>query len=102
MLNLENVLIEACEDNWKDWFIADEAKEKIQVLIYLNSGKQFNVDSRFQRFKITGISNYIIEPCFLIWYIFYEGNNKCKIQRVHGHSRIIDSNSKLIQFFIKR
>lgn len=101
MLDLENVLIEPYENNWKDWFIVDEIEENLKVYIYLCNGKIFYVDPRFQNFKVTGISKRSLELSIEVWYLFYEGNGSM-LQRVRGHTRVIDSDTKLVEFFIKR
>jgi len=101
MLNLENIIIEADDNTWKDWFIVDEPKEKLKVAIMLDHQETFYVDPRFKNFKVTAISKTIIASCFRIWYIFYEGE-PYQMESAIAHTQIIDPTTKLIEFFINR
>ena len=65
-MKLKDVRIEAAENNWKDWFITDEPEDKLKISIFLDDGpaRQFYIDPRFQRFRITGIVNNEIYDSF--------------------------------------
>jgi len=100
METLIDVKLEPFEQTWKDWFIVDEPKEKIKLTIFADKSRTFYVDSRFNRFKFTGImkspdlSQYIV--CYMV------KRSHLKVQTTRGYISILDvnSNDRLFQAII--
>jgi hypothetical protein len=76
-MKISNVKIESAENNWKDWFIADELEDKLKLSIFLddNPAREFYIDSRFRRFRVSGVvnNNNVYDSFFKVYYLIYEG-----------------------------
>ena len=105
MLDFKELKAEPCEGTWKDWFIIDEPKERIEVSIFLNSDhvQKLYVDLRFQAFKVTGIVDNTCLPQFRVCYLFDEGNPR-QLNATYGYARIANYNRniKIAEFIITR
>jgi len=105
MLDLKELKAEACEGTWKDWFIVDEPEETLEVSIFLDANRvrKLNVDSRFQKFKVTGIVDDTCLPQFRVCYLFRDGD-PMQLQATHGYRRIVNYDRKvtIAEFIITR
>ncbi len=100
-MNLQKVKIEPAEETWKDWFIIDEPKKKVKVSLLGSDTRELFIDARFKKFRISGITKDKVDAQFMMYYIFHEGN-PLKLNQVSVISRIIDSKTKLVEFYIER
>jgi len=100
METLTDVKLEPFEQTWKDWFIVDEPKEKIKLTVFVDKPRTFYVDSRFNRFKLTGMMKTPNLVQYQICYMFKRDH--LKVQTARGYISIINVNSddRLFQVII--
>ena len=100
-MKLKDAKVEPFEDNWRDWFIVDEPKEKIILSVFVDKTRHFFVDSRFQKFKFTGT---IIEDdtfCSQLCYRFSDEKPN-RISKVIIYKIIINRDESIGECIIER
>ena len=101
-MKLKDVKLEPFENNWKDWFIVDEPKEKISLSIFLDKVRHFYVDSRFQKFKFTGTIIKSNTHCSQVYYKFSDEKPSCVIRKAIFYCVIIDRHKTIGECIIER
>jgi hypothetical protein len=107
-MNIQSVEIEPFDGNWKSWFIIEEPEEKLKVSIFYLNGNgplHVKVDPRFQKFKVSILSDKEVDPQIVVYYLFHEPKNGImNICSTYGVSRFFshDSKNRLIEFTMQR
>jgi len=94
---LTDVKVEPFEQNWKDWFIVDEPKDKIKLTVFADKTRIFYVDPRFNRFRFTGTMKSSTLSQYQICYMFKKDHLKVQTSRGYVSIMDIDSNYRLFQ-----
>jgi hypothetical protein len=97
METLTDVKVEPFEQNWKDWFIVDEPKQKMSLSVFLDQTRHFYVDPRFNRFKLTGIMKKPALAQYKIYYKFKDNQNK--IHSTHGYTCLLEDIGSIYMLF---